>query len=142
MGRYAGNCPYRTRSRMELTEIGPVQMEVFPCDRDGWFEPVIVAKRQRRFTGLDHMILALTARGPTTDEVATLFAETYGAKVSMDTISKITDNVIEETTEWCHRPLIPNVALSAPAKALHTPELGATIRALHSVSQDLSCSSV
>jgi transposase-like protein len=87
-----------------LTEIGPVQIEV-PRDRDGSFEPQIVRKRQRRLDGIDQIVLSLTARGLTTGEVAAHFAEVYGAGISKDTISRITDTVVEEMTEWRNRPL-------------------------------------
>ncbi|WP_448233588.1 IS256 family transposase [Microbacterium lacticum] len=93
-----------TRSKTVLTEIGPVEIEV-PRDRDGSFEPKIVRKRQRRLDGIDEIVLSLTARGLTTGEVAAHFDDVYGASVSKDTISKITDKVIEEMTEWQNRPL-------------------------------------
>jgi len=93
-----------TRSKTVITEIGPVEIEV-PRDRDGSFEPQIVRKRQRRLDGIDEIVLSLTARGLTTGEVAAHFDEVYGAKVSKDTISKITDKVIAEMTEWASRPL-------------------------------------
>ncbi len=76
-----------------------------PRDREGSFEPTIVRKRQRRLDGVDEIVLSLTARGLTTGEIAAHFAEVYGATVSRDTISRITDKVIEEMTEWRHRPL-------------------------------------
>ncbi len=82
----------------------PVQIEV-PRDRDGSFEPQIVRKRHRRLNGVDEIVLSLTARGLTTGEVCAHFAEVYGARVSNDTISRITDKVIEEMTEWGNRPL-------------------------------------
>ena len=103
-GRDGGNSRNGTRSKTVLTEIGPVEIEV-PRDRDGSFEPKIVRKRQRRLDGIDEIVLSLTARGLTTGEVAAHFAEVYGAKVSKDTISRITDKVIEEMTEWQNRPL-------------------------------------
>jgi putative transposase len=103
-GRNGGNSRNGTRSKTVLTEIGPVEIEV-PRDRDGSFEPQIVRKRQRRLDGIDEIVLSLTARGLTTGEVAAHFAEVYGARVSKDTISKITDKVIEEMTEWQSRPL-------------------------------------
>lgn len=103
-GRNGGNSRNGYRTKTVLTEIGPVQIEV-PRDRDGSFEPAIVAKRQRRLNGIDEIVLSLTARGLTTGEVAAHFAEVYGAKVSKDTISRITDKVIEEMTEWRNRPL-------------------------------------
>jgi putative transposase len=93
-----------TRSKTVLTEIGAVEIEV-PRDRDGSFEPKIVKKRQRRLDGIDEIVLSLTARGLTTGEVAAHFGEVYGADVSKDTISKITDKVIAEMTEWQNRPL-------------------------------------
>jgi transposase-like protein len=104
MGRNGGNSRNGTRIKTVLTEIGPVDIEV-PRDRDGTFEPAIVRKRQRRLDGVDGIVLSLSARGLTTGEIAAHFAEVYGAKVSRDTISRITDKVIEEMTEWRNRPL-------------------------------------
>jgi putative transposase len=103
-GRGSGNSRNGTRAKTVLTEIGPVEIEV-PRDRDASFDPVIVRKRQRRLEGIDQIVLSLTARGLTTGEIAAHFDEVYGAKVSKDTISRITDKVIEEMTEWCNRPL-------------------------------------
>lgn len=62
-------------------------------------------KRQRRLSGTDEIVLSLTARGLTTGEIAAHFAEVYGATVSKDTISKITEKVVDEMTEWVNRPL-------------------------------------
>lgn len=87
-----------------LTDIGPVQVEV-PRDRAGTFEPVIVPKGKRRLDGVDRIVLSLTARGLTTGEIGAHFAQVYGASASKDTISRISDRVIEEMTEWLHRPL-------------------------------------
>lgn len=103
-GRNGGNSRNGYRTKTVLTEIGPVEIEV-PRDRDGSFEPAIVRKRQRRLNGVDEIVLSLTARGLTTGEIAAHFAEVYDAKVSKDTISRITDKVIEEMTEWRNRPL-------------------------------------
>ena len=75
-------------------------------------EQKIVRKRQRRLDGIDEIVLSLTARGLTTGEVAAHFDDVYGASVSKDTISKITDKVIEEMTEWQNRPLDPGRFLS------------------------------
>jgi putative transposase len=102
-GRDGGN-RNGTRPKTVLTEIGPVQLDV-PRDRDGTFDPVIVRKRQRRLSGVDGIVLSLSARGLTTGEIAAHFAEVYGATVSKDTISKITDAVVEEMAEWRTRPL-------------------------------------
>ena len=93
-----------TRTKTVLTEIGPVEIEV-PRDREGTFDPAIVKKRQRRLNGIDEIVLSLTARGLTTGEVAAHFEEVYGAKVSKDTISRITEKVVGEMAEWSTRPL-------------------------------------
>jgi len=58
-------------------------------------------------SGVDEIVLSLTARRLTTGEISAHFAEVYGASVSKETVSKITDKVIEEMTEWCNRPLDP-----------------------------------
>ena len=93
-----------TRAKTVLTELGPVEIEV-PRDRDASFDPVVVRKRQRRLTGVDDMVLSLSAKGLTTGEIAGFFAETYGQELSKDTISRITDKVIAEMVEWQNRPL-------------------------------------
>ncbi|MGO4860289.1 IS256 family transposase, partial [Arthrobacter sp. 2MCAF14] len=94
-----------TRSKTVLTETtGPVQIDV-PRDREGTFEPKIVAKRQRRLTGVDEMVLSLYAKGLTTGEISAHFAEIYGASVSKETVSRITDRVLEEMAAWQNRPL-------------------------------------
>jgi putative transposase len=103
-GRNGQNSRNGTRAKTVLTEVGPVEIEV-PRDRDGSFDPVIVRKRQRRLDGIDQIVLSLTARGLTTGEVAAHFAEVYGAKVSKDTVSRITDKVVEEMSAWQARPL-------------------------------------
>jgi transposase-like protein len=89
-----------------LTDSGEVAVEV-PRDRDGSFEPVIVAKRQRRLSSIDEIVLSLYARGLTTGDIAAHFAEIYDAQVSKDTISRITDRVVEEMQAWTSRPLEP-----------------------------------
>jgi putative transposase len=103
-GRGSGNSRNGNRAKTVFTEIGPVEIEV-PRDTNASFDPKIVRKRQRRLTGIDEIVLSLTAKGLTTGEVAAHFDEVYGATVSKDTISRITDKVIEEMTEWCNRPL-------------------------------------
>jgi putative transposase len=88
-----------------LTEAtGQVTIEV-PRDRDGSFQPQIVRKRQRRLTGVDEIVLSLYANGLTTGEISAHFAHIYGASVSKETISRITDKVIEEMQTWQSRPL-------------------------------------
>jgi putative transposase len=104
-GNEAGNVRNGTRPKTVLTEsTGQVGIEV-PRDRAGTFEPQIVKKRQRRLSGVDEIVLSLYAKGLTTGEISAHFAEIYGASVSKETISRITDKVIEEMTSWCGRPL-------------------------------------
>jgi putative transposase len=100
-----GNVRNGTRAKTVLTEAsGQVGIEV-PRDRAGTFEPQIVRKRQRRLSGVDEMVLSLYAKGLTTGEISAHFAEIYGASVSKETISRITDKVLEEMSDWCNRPL-------------------------------------
>ena len=106
VGRNRGNSRNGVRSKTVLTEIGPVEIDV-PRDIEASFDPQIVKKRQRRLTGVDEIVLSLTARGLTTGEISAHFAEVYGASVSKETVSKITDKVVEEMNEWCNRPLDP-----------------------------------
>jgi transposase-like protein len=104
-GRVKGsNSRNGIRSTEVLTDVGPVEIDV-PRDRDGSFEPQIVKKRQRRRSGVDEMVISLTAKGLTTGEVQAHMAEVYGADFSRDTISRITDRVIAEMSEWQNRPL-------------------------------------
>jgi transposase-like protein len=84
--------------------VGPVEISV-PRDRDASFEPKIVAQRQKRLTGVDELVISLSAKGLTTGEIAAHLAEVYGAEVSRQTISTITDAVVEGMTEWQNRPL-------------------------------------
>ncbi|MCZ7424126.1 IS256 family transposase [Micromonospora sp. WMMA1949] len=104
-GAGSGNIRNGTRPKTVLTDTtGPVQIDV-PRDRAGTFEPQIVRKRQRRLSGVDEVVLSLYAKGLTTGEICAHFAEIYAASVSKETISRITDKVIDEMTDWSHRPL-------------------------------------
>src|SRR5436305_14948442 len=109
-GRDGGNSRNGHRAKTVLTDVGPVEIDV-PRDRDASFAPVIVAKRQRRLTGVDDMVISLVAKGLTTGEVQAHLAEFYGAEVSRDTISTITDRVLEGLAEWQSRPLDPVYAV-------------------------------
>lgn len=93
-----------------LTEDGPVDIAV-PRDRAGSFEPVLIPKHERRFTGFDDKILALYARGLTVREIQAFLAEMYAVEVSPDLISSVTDAVLEEVTAWQARPLDPVYAV-------------------------------
>ncbi|OXR40506.1 hypothetical protein B7C42_07445 [Nocardia cerradoensis] len=103
-GRGTGNSRNGTRSKTVVTDIGPVEIDV-PRDRDGSFEPQIVRKRQRRLNGVENMVLSLSAKGLTHGEISAHLREVYGAEVSKQTISTITDKVLEGMAEWQNRPL-------------------------------------
>jgi putative transposase len=103
-GKNSGNSRNGTRSKKVLTDVGPVDIEV-PRDRDGSFEPQLVRKHQRRLSGVDEMVISLVAKGLTTGEVQAHMAEVYGTDVSRDTISRITDRILEEMSDWQNRPL-------------------------------------
>ena len=105
-GRDGGNSRNGHRAKTVLTEVGPVEIDV-PRDRDATFEPKIVAKRQRRLSGVDELVISLSAKGLTTGEVQAHLAEVYGAQVSRQTISTITDKVVDAMAEWQNRPLDP-----------------------------------
>src|SRR5215469_14589906 len=80
-GRDGGNSRNGHRDKTVITDVGPVEIAV-PRDRDASFEPVIVAKRQRRLGGVDDLVISLVAKGLTTGEVQAHLAEVYGAQVS------------------------------------------------------------
>jgi Transposase, Mutator family/Cro/C1-type HTH DNA-binding domain len=90
-----------TRSRR-----GPVEIDV-PRDRESSFEPVIVAKRQQRLSGIDDLVISLSAKGLTHGEISAHLAEIYGAQMSKPASTTITERVVEGMTAWQNRPLDP-----------------------------------
>ena len=109
-GRNGGNSRNGHRAKTVLTDTGPVGISV-PRDRDSSFEPKIVAKRQRRLTGIDDMVISLSAKGLTHGEICAHLAEVYGAEVSKQAITTITDRVMDGMAEWQNRPLDPVCAV-------------------------------
>lgn len=87
-----------------LTTDGGVRIEV-PRDRAGSFEPLLIPKHERRFTGFDDKIIAMYARGMTVREIRGFLLESYTVDVSADFISSVTDAVMSEVTAWQTRPL-------------------------------------
>nr|WP_175672659.1 IS256 family transposase [Burkholderia ambifaria] len=87
-----------------ITDRGPVRVDV-PRDRDGSFEPILIPKHERRFTGFDERIIAMYARGMSVREIQGFLAEHYGTEVSPDFISSVTDEVMAEALTWQSRPL-------------------------------------
>jgi putative transposase len=86
------------------TELGPVAVKT-PRDRKGSFEPKLVAKRQTRLAGLDERILGLYAGGMSVRDIAQHLSELYGTEIGRDTISRVTDAVLEDVAAWRTRPL-------------------------------------
>ncbi len=95
-----------TGAKTVLTEDGPIRIEV-PRDRDGSFEPLLIPKHDRRFTGFDDKIVAMYARGMTVREIQGFLQEQYGTQVSPEFISSVTDEVMAEVSVWQARPLEP-----------------------------------
>jgi transposase-like protein len=106
-GRESTNVRNGSRSKTVISDAaGEVDINV-PRDREGTFEPQIVKKRQRRLADVDEIVLSLYAKGMTTGDISAHFAEIYGASVSKETISRITDKVVADMAEWANRPLDP-----------------------------------
>jgi len=93
-----------------LTGEGKLRIDI-PRDRDGSFEPVLIPKHARRFTGFDDKVVALYARGLTMREIQGFLLESYGIEVSPELISSATDAVLAEVTAWQNRPLEPVYAV-------------------------------
>ena len=102
----AGNHRNGSTGKTVLTEDGPLRIEV-PRDREGSFEPLLIPKHERRFTGFDDKIVALYARGMTVREIQAFLAEQYATEVSPEFISCVTDAVMSEVAAWQGRPLEP-----------------------------------
>jgi putative transposase len=86
------------------TELGPVDVRT-PRDRKGTFEPKLVGKRQTRLAGLDDGILGLYAGGMSVRDIARHLSDLYGTEIGRDTISRVTDAVLEDIQTWRTRPL-------------------------------------
>jgi putative transposase len=91
-------------SKTLITQHGPVEVEL-PRDREGSFEPQLVPKHQRRFAGFDEKIISMYARGMSTREISKHLEEIYGVEVGRDTISRVTDAILDDVKEWQARPL-------------------------------------
>jgi transposase-like protein len=85
-------------------ESGAMEIAI-PRDREGSFEPLLIAKGQRRFEGFDEKIIAMYARGMTVREIQGFLLDQYKVDVGADFISTVTDSVLEEVQEWQNRPL-------------------------------------
>jgi putative transposase len=100
----AGNVRNGSTPKTVATELGPVQIKT-PRDRDASFEPRLVRKRQTRLAGLDDRVLDLYAGGMSVRDIAAHLSGLYGTEVGRDTISRVTDAVLEDVQAWRTRPL-------------------------------------
>lgn len=103
-GRGSGNSRNGSYPKTVTTDIGKVELRV-PRDRNGSFEPVTVPKGQRRLDGLSSQVISLYAKGMTTGDIQAHLLEIYGTEIARDTISRITDAVVEDMVAWQSRPL-------------------------------------
>jgi transposase-like protein len=103
-GRGSGNSRNGSYPKTVSTDIGPVELRV-PRDRNASFEPVTVPKGQRRLEGLSTNVISLYAKGMTTGDIQAHLFDLYGTEISRDTISRITDAVVEDLVAWQNRPL-------------------------------------
>jgi putative transposase len=102
--RAGGNARNGTSSKRLKGQHGEVEI-LTPRDRDGSFEPQLIRKNQTRVTSMDDQILTLYAKGLSTREIVQTFKEMYDADVSATLVSKVTDRVLEQITQWQSRPL-------------------------------------
>jgi len=103
-GNNSGNSRNGTSRKSLKGDFGEIELET-PRDRNGSFEPRIVAKGQTRFTGFDDKIISMYSRGMTTREIEGHLKEMYGVEVSAALISTVTEAVMEEVKAWQSRPL-------------------------------------
>jgi putative transposase len=103
-GRRSGNSRNGKSRKVLKGKQGEIPIEV-PRDREGEFEPQFIKKHQTRFNGFDEKIISLYARGLTSGEIQGHLADIYGAEVSPELISRVTDGVLEEVRAWQARPL-------------------------------------
>jgi putative transposase len=109
-GRGSGNSRNGAYDKTVVTEIGEVGLRI-PRDRQGTFEPTVVPKYQRRLDGLAGNVISLYAKGLTTGDIQQHLLEIYGTEVSRETISKITDQIVDDMLDWQSRPLDPLYAV-------------------------------
>src|SRR5438105_14849199 len=103
-GRGSGKSRNGAYDKTVTTEIGEVGLRI-PRDRQGSFEPVTVPKYRRRLDGLAGNVISLYAKGLTTGDIQAHLWEIYGTEISRETISKITDQIVDDMTAWQNRPL-------------------------------------
>jgi putative transposase len=103
-GHHSGNSRNGATPKTVLTEVGPVPLDI-PRDRSGTFTPTLVPKGERRLGGLSDIIISLYAGGMTVRDICHHLQRVYGTDLSPDTVSTVTDSVLEEVKAWQTRPL-------------------------------------
>jgi putative transposase len=103
-GRNSGNSRNGSSPKTVMTEVGPVDLAI-PRDRNGSFDPVTVPKHQRQLDGLAANVISLYGKGMTTGDIQDHLLEIYDTQVSRETISKITDRIVDDMVAWQTRPL-------------------------------------
>ena len=109
-GNNSGNSRNGSFPKSVVTEVGEVDLRV-PRDRNGTFDPALVPHGERRIDGLAGQVISLYAQGLTTGEIRDHLAEIYDTSISKDTISRITDMVLDDMNAWQSRPLDPIYAV-------------------------------
>jgi len=103
-GKGSGNSRNGHTAKTVQTEVGPIDVRV-PRDRAGTFTPMLLPKNARRLGGLSDVIISLYAGGMTVRDISHHLHRVYGTEVGPDTISTITDEVLDEVKAWQSRPL-------------------------------------
>ncbi len=107
-GKKTANSRNGSSPKTLKSEQGDITVEV-PRDRSGEFEPMLVKKRPRRFSGFDDKIISMYSRGMTARDIESHLLEIYGTEVSPEFISTVTNSVMEEVREWQNRPSVPRL---------------------------------
>ena len=123
-GRGSGNSRNGTSRKRVTTDVGDVELAV-PRDRNGMFDPQTVPKHQRRLDGLSGNVISLYAKGMTTGDIQAHLLEIYGTEISRETISKITDAIVEDMALWQRRPLGAMTTMTRVSDAWHVGEIAA-----------------
>lgn len=109
-GKNSGNSRNGTTPKTIKSDYGEIPIET-PRDRNGDFEPQLIKKGQRRFTGFDDKILSMYARGMTTRDIQSHLKEIYNVDISADLVSTVTSEIMDEVKEWQNRSLDEQYAI-------------------------------
>jgi len=104
LGNNSGNSRNGYNHKTITSDYGTSEVTI-PRDRNGEFEPQVLAKRQVRTDEIEQKILAMYSKGMSQRDIEDSVREIYGAEVSQSLVSKITDKILPEVNEWQNRPL-------------------------------------